>query len=123
MGQIAQQPAPAVGGVTNPAPPAEPERVSIVGAWVHRVTMDEAVEHIARALDANTGGWVVTPNLDILHKLTHDKSFAELVERIDRAEVGGSCGRDHSDGDRRGVEPAQRSFDRFRIEPTPRIGG
>ncbi len=80
MGQIAQQPAPAVGGVTNPAPPAEPERVNIVGAWVHRVTMDEAVDHIARALDAGKGGWVVTPNLDILHKLTHDKSFAKLVE-------------------------------------------
>lgn len=59
---------------------AEPERVNIVGAWVHRTTMQQAVDHIARSLDAGAGGWVVTPNLDILHKLTHDPEFAKLVE-------------------------------------------
>lgn len=80
MGPITQQPARAARQVSAPAAPSEPERITIVGAWVHRVTMEEAVDHIAHALDANVGGWVVTPNLDILHKLTHDESFAQLVE-------------------------------------------
>jgi N-acetylglucosaminyldiphosphoundecaprenol N-acetyl-beta-D-mannosaminyltransferase len=66
--------------MTDQATIAEPERISIVGAWVHRVTMQEAVDHIAESLEAGMGGWVVTPNLDILHKLTHDKEFAKLVE-------------------------------------------
>ncbi|HED54006.1 MAG TPA: glycosyltransferase [Phycisphaerales bacterium] len=58
----------------------EPKRVMIAGAWVHSITMDGAVDVIAHALDDGRGGWVVTPNLDILHKLTHDRSFASLVE-------------------------------------------
>jgi len=58
----------------------EPKRVSIAGAWVHSLTMAEAVDHIAGALAEGRGGWVVTPNLDILHKLTHDRAFASLVE-------------------------------------------
>lgn len=62
-----------------PQPPPEPERVEIAGAWVHRITMDEAVDHIAQSLAAGAGGWVVTPNLDILHKLTHDPEFEQIV--------------------------------------------
>jgi len=61
-------------------PNHEPERVPLAGAWVHKLTMDETVGRIDRAIAANLGGWVVTPNLDILHKLTHDASFAALVE-------------------------------------------
>ncbi|PHQ82587.1 MAG: glycosyltransferase [Phycisphaera sp.] len=66
--------------MSKPVTIAEPERITIVGAWVHRITMRQAVDHIAQSLDAGKGGWVVTPNLDILHKLTHDAAFAELVE-------------------------------------------
>ena len=66
--------------MSPPTAITEPERIAIVGAWVHRITMQEAVDHIARSLAADKGGWVVTPNLDILHRLTHDASFAKLVE-------------------------------------------
>lgn len=66
--------------MTEQATIKEPERVDIVGAWVHSTTMQKAVDHIAHSLDAGLGGWVVTPNLDILHKLTHDEAFAKLVE-------------------------------------------
>ncbi|MFI4870191.1 MAG: WecB/TagA/CpsF family glycosyltransferase [Phycisphaerales bacterium JB061] len=59
---------------------SEPPRVHIAGGWVHKLTMTEAVDRIDHAIAQNIGGWVVTPNLDILHKLTHDKAFAELVE-------------------------------------------
>lgn len=58
----------------------EPARVDITGAWVHKLTMSQAVDHIDRAIAEGQGGWVVTPNLDILHKLTHDAEFAKLVE-------------------------------------------
>ncbi len=59
---------------------AEPERVRLAGGWVHKLTMNETINRIDGAIAANRGGWVVTPNLDILHKLTHDAEFAGLVE-------------------------------------------
>jgi len=58
----------------------EPERVSLAGGWVHKLTMTETIDRIDHAIAAHQGGWVVTPNLDILHKLTTDDSFAKLVE-------------------------------------------
>jgi N-acetylglucosaminyldiphosphoundecaprenol N-acetyl-beta-D-mannosaminyltransferase len=42
--------------------------------------MAQALEAITSEARAGRGGWVVTPNLDILHKLVHDRSFAALVE-------------------------------------------
>lgn len=55
-------------------------RVTLAGAWVHSVTMAQALDAIAGEARAGRGGWVVTPNLDILHKLVHDRAFAALVE-------------------------------------------
>lgn len=65
---------------TTVATNAEPGRVHLAGAWVHKLTMSETVDRIDRAIGAHLGGWVLTPNLDILHKLTHDAAFASLVE-------------------------------------------
>ena len=45
---------------------SEPPRVHIAGGWVHKLTMTEAVDRIDHAIAQNIGGWVVTPNLDIL---------------------------------------------------------
>lgn len=59
---------------------AEPARVRLAGGWVHRVTMSEAIDRIDASIGAGVGGWVLTPNLDILHKLSSDAGFAELVE-------------------------------------------
>ena len=58
----------------------EPERVTIAGGWVHNLTMNETIDRIDHAIAMSLGGWVVTPNLDILHKLTHAPQFATLVE-------------------------------------------
>lgn len=58
----------------------EPQRVPIAAGWVHRLTMQEAIDRIDASIASGIGGWVVTPNLDILHKLTHDPDFARLVE-------------------------------------------
>ncbi|MGP1271834.1 MAG: WecB/TagA/CpsF family glycosyltransferase [Phycisphaerales bacterium] len=65
--------------MTAAAPPAEPPRVTLAGAWVHAITMQRALDHIEHESLAGRGGWVVTPNLDILHKLVHDEAFAALV--------------------------------------------
>ncbi len=64
----------------TPQPNLEPERVRLAGGWVHKLTMDQTIDRIDHAIASHQGGWVVTPNLDILHKLTHDASFAKLVE-------------------------------------------
>ena len=66
--------------MNTPQPNLEPERVSLAGGWVHKLTMAQTIDRIDRAITDGEGGWVVTPNLDILHKLTHDASFARLVE-------------------------------------------
>jgi N-acetylglucosaminyldiphosphoundecaprenol N-acetyl-beta-D-mannosaminyltransferase len=55
-------------------------RVTLAGAWVHAVTMAQALDAIVGEAQARRGGWVLTPNLDILHKLVHDRGFAALVE-------------------------------------------
>ncbi|MEM8756755.1 MAG: WecB/TagA/CpsF family glycosyltransferase [Planctomycetota bacterium] len=59
---------------------ADFDRVTLAGAWVHAVTMEQALNRIVADASDGLGGWVVTPNLDILHKLVHDRSFVELIE-------------------------------------------
>jgi len=66
----------------TPTPPALPV-VSLMGVPLSRVTMAQAVDHIARAARAGQGGWVMTPNLDILRRLVKDPSFASLTRAAD----------------------------------------
>lgn len=54
--------------------------IALAGQRVHAVTMAQALDAIAHDAKANLGGWVLTPNLDILHKLVHDDAFRALVE-------------------------------------------
>lgn len=54
--------------------------VTLLSAPIHRVTAREAVEHITTSARSGVGGWVVTPNLDILRRLVTDSSFATLCE-------------------------------------------
>lgn len=53
--------------------------ITLAGQRIHAVTMQQTLDAIAADARANLGGWVVTPNLDILHKLVHDHAFRELV--------------------------------------------
>ncbi len=54
--------------------------VTLAGQRIHAVTMQQTLDAIAADAKADRGGWVVTPNLDILHKLVHDQTFRALVE-------------------------------------------
>lgn len=54
--------------------------ITLLNSSIHRVTAREAVEHITTSARSGVGGWVVTPNLDILRRLVTDNSFARLCE-------------------------------------------
>lgn len=53
--------------------------ISLAGQRIHALTMQQTLDAITADAKASLGGWVVTPNLDILHKLVHDTSFRDLV--------------------------------------------
>lgn len=53
--------------------------ITLAGQRLHAVTMQRTLDAIAADASTNTGGWVVTPNLDILHRLVHDDEFRALV--------------------------------------------
>ncbi len=53
--------------------------ITLAGQRIHAVTMQQTLDAVAADARANLGGWVVTPNLDILHKLVHDETFHALV--------------------------------------------
>jgi len=64
---------------TAVAAPRLPARVSLLGAEVDPITLSQAVDHIMTSLAAGIGGWVITPNLDILRQLVVDRDFAQLA--------------------------------------------
>src|SRR5262245_40781014 len=52
--------------------------VELKGVRIHSVTEAQSVQHILEQLDAGKGGWVVTPNLDHLRRLTRDRKLRAL---------------------------------------------
>ncbi len=54
------------------------ERITLLGVALDRVTAAEACDRIDAALAEGRGGWVVTPNLDILRRLVREPAFAAL---------------------------------------------
>jgi N-acetylglucosaminyldiphosphoundecaprenol N-acetyl-beta-D-mannosaminyltransferase len=63
-----------------PADTPATDRIRLLGIWLDRITLAGAVERIAEQAADGRGGWVLTPNLDILRRLTRDRGFAELCE-------------------------------------------
>jgi len=61
-----------------PLPTIQLRRVTL-----HSITESQCIAHILDELDANRGGTVVTPNLDHLHRLECDASFAALYQNAD----------------------------------------
>lgn len=55
--------------------------VNLCGVRFDALTEAETVEVIADQAASGAGGWVVTPNLDILRRLTIDAGFRTLCER------------------------------------------
>lgn len=53
--------------------------VLIRGMPIHFISLSETVEHVLNACHAGKGGWVVTPNLDILRRFKRSTTFRNLV--------------------------------------------
>ena len=53
--------------------------VRLLGVTLDNLTANETVDRIAGGLNDRRGGWVFTPNLDILRRLTLDAGYAEVT--------------------------------------------
>ncbi len=66
-------------------PQAEPtpalEQVRLLGVPFARVTEARCVDHIIDELSHGCGGWVVTPNLDILRQMVRNEEVRGLIGR------------------------------------------
>lgn len=61
----------------------EPVEVSVMGLPLARITEAEAVSWVVERVRSGRGGWVVTPNLDILRRCVGDPDTMELVCHAD----------------------------------------
>src|SRR5688572_11873303 len=57
--------------------------IALLGVPFHAVTEREAVELVLDELDARRGGWVVTPNLEILRRWASEPEIAALCSQAD----------------------------------------
>ena len=64
-----------------PTPPAalSTAEVDLYGVRLAKITEPQCVRLVMEELSAGRGGWLVTPNLDIIRRLTRDRSFRELT--------------------------------------------
>ncbi len=74
---------PATHESTSAEPPAERERVGIHGVGFDRVTMAQAVDRVLSAMALGEGGWVVTPNLEILRRASKDAAWRDKINAAD----------------------------------------
>jgi N-acetylglucosaminyldiphosphoundecaprenol N-acetyl-beta-D-mannosaminyltransferase len=63
--------------------PVAPPSVAILGARVDQVDGLGAIGHIVSSLDVGIGGWVITPNVDILRRIVSDPTFAGIAAQAD----------------------------------------
>ena len=57
------------------------QTVQILSVPVHSTTLEHAADHVVRSALSQHGGWVITPNLDILRRTTKDASFRRLYDQ------------------------------------------
>lgn len=55
----------------------------LLGIPIHALTERECIDVILSRLRLGKGGWVVTPNLDILRRCVRDQAFREMVLKAD----------------------------------------
>ena len=55
------------------------EATEIRGMPIHSVSLEQAVKYVVETCRSGVGGWVVTPNLDILRRFKKSASFRNLV--------------------------------------------
>lgn len=81
MTAAAQPPTPSVSAAAAPVSPGVTgETVLLLGVPVDAVTLEQAGEHIVRSARAGAGGWVITPNLDILRRTVRESEFRRLYD-------------------------------------------
>lgn len=56
--------------------------VNVGGLGIHRITAKDAVAHVFEQLDSRVGGWVMTPNVDILRRWRKQKYFREQTRYV-----------------------------------------
>ena len=57
--------------------------VVLEGIPLHALTEADCVQHVIDALDRGEGGWIITPNLDILRQASIDPDVASMLQRAD----------------------------------------
>lgn len=79
------------GGVAEARCPERtvPSTIDLLGIHLHVVDEQRCVEHVIDHAVTGEGGWVVTPNLDILRRCARDESMAAIVARADLAVADG----------------------------------
>ncbi|MGE5612398.1 MAG: WecB/TagA/CpsF family glycosyltransferase [Bacillota bacterium] len=55
--------------------------IYLKGIPLHAVTEMQAVQYVLDQLEVGQGGWVITPNLDHLRRLSHDQGFKQLYSQ------------------------------------------
>lgn len=63
----------------NRSSSTKPRQVRLLGVPLDNVTPQETLDLVFGALRQGRGGWVLTPNLDILRRLLTDPSYRELT--------------------------------------------
>lgn len=66
-------------GLTQTIPVTAHRTVMLNGVDLACITEAECVQHVLSELDAERGGWIITPNLDILLRCHRDKQVMEMV--------------------------------------------
>ncbi len=61
-------------------PASRSARVSVAGAAFDPITTAELIDHVTAAIAAGRGGTIVTPNIDICHRMGVDPGSRALVE-------------------------------------------
>lgn len=69
-------------GRVHPMPPC-PGRAWIMGVPVDGVTQRQTLDRVFAALEWGLGGWVMTPNLDILRQCRQDAELRRFARRAD----------------------------------------
>lgn len=57
--------------------------VDLMGVALHNLTEDELVHHVVGRAAEGRGGWVATPNVDVLRLMVTDASVRELISKAD----------------------------------------
>ena len=74
----------------KPRHAGSPDRCSLMGLPIDRVTEGEAIQRIVTACTSGRGGWVVTPNVDILRQIVRNEALRQTVEKATLRLVDGA---------------------------------